>query len=227
MTAHVVTRVRNNAWASAGMAGAIGAAAALASSVPLPRGPVTAMGAIAVIAASVLVGIAAGWITRSRWAFVACPAAYVIAYELTRIGGIGGAAFGPVRLDTVYGIVALVAGRGVHWLLALLPMLAGIALGRALARPHEARSFVFPLLLGVGTLLLGIVVAIPGSTPPVVDAGGARIPGSIAELTTVTLNGREQAISIRLRARTSRCCSTCRAARVRATSPSPARSSSP
>ena len=175
---------------------ALGAGTALAGSLPMPRGPVTLQDGLVVIASSLVVGVIAGAAVRSRWALLLAPIGYMAAYELARMG-IAGAAFGPIRLDTAYGIVALVAGRGIHGLLALLPMVAGVSLGRALVQPLRARSFVVPGLLLAATAGLAVVVAIPGSTPPVRGADGMPVPGGIAELATVTLGGHEQAISIR------------------------------
>ncbi len=93
------------------------------------------------MASSLAVGLVAGTVTRSRWALLLTPLGYAAGYERARIG-IEGAAFGPVRLDTPYGIVALVAGRGVHGLLAFLPMVAGVAAGVALAGSRRLRSLV-------------------------------------------------------------------------------------
>lgn len=77
---------------------AIGTVTALVSSVPMPRGPVTAGQGLAVIGVSLLVGAAAGYLMRSRWAAVLMPLAYIGAYELARVG-IGGASLGPIRVD--------------------------------------------------------------------------------------------------------------------------------
>ena len=90
-----------------------------------------------VIATSLLVGLASGSLFRSRWALLLTPLGYIAGYELARLG-IAGAAFGPIRLDTPYGIVALVAGRGVHGLLVFVPMLAGTSIALALPRPRRA-----------------------------------------------------------------------------------------
>ena len=107
--------------------------------------------------------------------------------------GVAGATFGPIRLDNTYGIVALVAGRGVHGLLALLPMAAGASVGVVLARPHRRRAWVPAGLLSAATLVLGIAVALPASPPPVMDDAGIPVPGSIAELSTVEHDGHEWA----------------------------------
>lgn len=175
---------------------ALGALTALISSVPMPRGPVDGLGGLAVIGTSLLVGVAAGYLVRSRWAMLLTPLAYVVAYELARIG-IGGASLGLPRLDSAYGIAAVVAGRGLHGLLALLPMVVGVSIGLAVAHRRPIRSQAANGVLGLAVIVLAVAVALPGSTPPILGSDGQPIPGSIAELTTVNLGGTEQAISIR------------------------------
>jgi pimeloyl-ACP methyl ester carboxylesterase len=175
---------------------AIGGGAALVSGLALPRGPVTAEQGLVVIATSLLVGLAAGAITRTRWALVLAPLGYLIGSELARLG-VAGATFGPLRLDTAYGIVALVVGRGVHLLLALVPLAAGVGIALALARPRRTRSWVAAGALVAAVTGLAVVVATPGSTPPVLGPDGEPIGGSIAELSTVRLGGLDQAISVR------------------------------
>lgn len=182
----------------------IGALLAFASAIPMPRGPVTGAQGLVVIAASIAAGILAGWLMRSRWAAVLAPLAYIAAYELARIG-IAGASLGPIRLDTPYGIIALVVGRGFHGLLAIVPMVLGTTIGADLARGPQPgargwRRFAGGLprvVIGLAVIGLAVLVALPASTPPVVGADGEPIPGSIAELATVELGGQEQAISIR------------------------------
>ena len=46
-------------------------------------------------------------------------------------------------------------------------------------------------------MALAVVVARPARTDPIVDADGERVPGSIAELTTVDVNGHDLALMIR------------------------------
>jgi pimeloyl-ACP methyl ester carboxylesterase len=185
-----------NRLLAAALAAGLGAGAAIISSLPMPRGPVTEPQGLAVIATSLLVGLASGSLLRSRWALVLAPVGYMAAYEVAR-AGIAGAAFGPIRLDNPYGLVALVAGRGVHGLLAILPMVAGVSVAGALRPPRRLRSVVPAALLAGATVALGIVVAIPGSVPPVVGPDGMPAAGAIAERATVTLGGRPQTISVR------------------------------
>ena len=171
----ILARVRASRLLGGGVAAALGAGVALISSVPLPRGPLEAPEAFAVIATSFLVGLASGSLLRSRWALVIAPLGYLAAYELARVG-IAGAAFGPIRLDTPYGIVALVAGRGVHGLLAIVPMVAGAAVALATRRPRRRRSALPAGVLAATTVALAVIVAIPGSVPPSSGATGPRSP---------------------------------------------------
>jgi len=186
----------DNRWMGAGAVAGVGALTALISSVPMPRGPVTSEQALVVMGTSVLVGIAAGYLMRSRWALLLAPLAYVAAYELARVG-IAGASLGIPRFDSIYGIAAFAAGRGVHALLALFPMVVGGSIGLAIARPPRLPALVPTGILTMAVIGLAILVALPASTPPVLGANGQPVPGSIAELTTVELGGQQQAISIR------------------------------
>ncbi len=177
---------------------AIGAALAVASSMLLPRGPVTGGQALLCMGASVAAGLAAGRVSRSGWSALLAPLGYVVAYEVARsIIGIAGATFGPIRLDNTYGIVALVAGRGAHGLLTLLPIAAGASVGVVLAGSHRRRVWIAGGLLSAAVAALAVAVAVPASAPPVTGEDGQPVPGSIAELSTVTLGGVEQAISVR------------------------------
>jgi pimeloyl-ACP methyl ester carboxylesterase len=175
---------------------ALAAVTALISSIPMPRGPVTGGQGLLVIGVSMLIGIAAGYLMRSRWAVLLAPLTYIVAYELARIG-IAGASLEGFRFDSVYGIAAFAAGRGIHGLLALLPMVVGVSIGLAIARPRPLVTLVPTGILTLAVIGLAVLVALPGSTPPVLGANGQPVPGSIAELTTVKLGGHEQAISIR------------------------------
>ncbi|MBB5868467.1 pimeloyl-ACP methyl ester carboxylesterase [Allocatelliglobosispora scoriae] len=149
-----------------------------------PRGPVTAAQALASIGVSLVVGLGAGRLTRSRWSMLLAPVAFAAAVELVRVGYAGPTVDFP-HLDPL-GILALLVGRGVHGLLALLPLLVGAAYGAGLARRGEpVRGRRLRRYLGRGTVgvlaaataLVAVGVAVP--------AGTAAIPGGIAELTMV------------------------------------------
>jgi proline iminopeptidase len=190
--------------------------AGLASSLAMPHGPATAGQALVVIGTSLLVGVAAGWGLRSRWALLVAPLLYAVAYELGRLGAVGPTVDLP-RLDEVYGILALALGRGFHGLLALLPMALGASLGAAAWRrqvggsagspagaaapsPGPARRIARRLPWALGFLVVGalaIAVALPPSTPPIAGADGRPVEGAIAELATVRLGGADQRILVR------------------------------
>ncbi len=174
----------------------LGALTALVSSMPMPRGPVTGGQGLIVIAVSLLIGLAAGHVMRSRWAMLLAPLAYIVAYELARIG-IPGASLETVRFDSIYGIAAFVAGRGFHALLALLPMVVGASIGLAVARPRRLKALLPTGFLALMVIGLAVLVALPASTPPVLGEDGQPVAGSIAELTTVELGGHQQVISVR------------------------------
>jgi pimeloyl-ACP methyl ester carboxylesterase len=183
-------------WRQAALVVAMAALTALLSVGPMPRGPVSGEQGVVVIAVSVAIGLATGVLMRSRWGLVLAPAAYVLAYEIGR-RGIAGSSLDGIRLDSVYGIAAFLAGRGLHGLLALYPMIVGILIGRAVSRPIRLATLMPPAVLGLTVAGLTLLVATPGSTPPVVGPDGQPIPGSMAELTTVELQGGRQTISIR------------------------------
>ena len=185
-----------NRWMGAGAAILLGALTALVSSAFMPRGPVTGDQGVVVIVSSVLVGVAAGYLMRSRWAIVLAPLAHMVAYELSRLG-IAGASLDGFHLDNPYGIAAFVAGRGFHGLLALFPMAVGVSIGRALSRGRGGWSLLPTRILTAAVMGLAVLVAWPASTPPVLGPDGQQVPGSIAELTKVELGGTEQGISIR------------------------------
>ena len=184
---------------SARIAGVLVLAGATAwiSSIPMPRGPVDATQGLAAIGISALIGLGAGSLLRSRWAMVLPPLAYVATYEVARLG-IGGATVGWTPLDSVYGIAALATGRGLHGMLTVLPMIVGAGVAVVLARPRRR----LPGLIASGVAAMAIIglavlVALPASTPPVLGGDGQPVPGGIAELSTVELNGTRQAISVR------------------------------
>jgi pimeloyl-ACP methyl ester carboxylesterase len=137
---------------------------------------------------------------------VAIALVQLVAFEVGRSGTVG-PTVDAVRLDTPYGIIALVISRGLHGLLNLLPLAFGVLVGIALAGRLASATGEIPsdrrgrpigtALVGVVTAALVILVALPASTPPVLGADGAPVPGSISELATVRLGGVDQAVMIR------------------------------
>ena len=172
-----------------------------------PRGPLTSSEAIWSIAVSLLVGVAAGLAAQSRGSMVIAPITFAAVFELVRLDTTGPTVDG--FTVSMYGAMAFVTGRGLHALLALLPMVLGAALGAGAARSIEpvdittsgrvgriARRGV-AVVTAAGLVLLTVGLARPERTDPIVDAAGNRVAGSIAELTTVEINGHDLGLMIR------------------------------
>lgn len=172
----------------------------------IPRGPVTTTQAVTALLVALLVGAGTGWLLRSRWAIALAPAVFMIIFELARMR-VDGPTVDAVRLDGIYGVMALVAGRGVDAVLILLPMAVGASYGAALVRRYRMSNpqprrwlWVRRILLGTATVAVVALFAgllRPASTAPIVGADGAAIQGSIAELVDVPINGHDQAIMLR------------------------------
>ena len=188
------------------MAASPAAGAGLLAGWLIPRGPVTTLQAVTALIAAVLVGAATGWWTRSRWSMVLAPATFMLVFELARVR-VDGPTVDGIRLDGMYGVIALVAGRGVDAVLLLLPMIVGASYGAALARrsrtpgtrPHRS-PWVRRAVLGLATLaVVGLLAGLlrPASTAPIVSADGNPVPGSIAELVDVPIGGHDQSIMLR------------------------------
>lgn len=169
-----------------------------------PRGPATTLEALAWMAAALLGGLACGYILRSRWVLLLAPVAFSLAFELGRLGA-EGPTVDAVQLGSTYGIIAFVVGRGLTYLLLLPPMLVGGALGVELAA-HLGRNgasrlgfvgWALVAALGIVTVGLAFLFAQPARIAPIMGADGASPAGSIAELTTVSLGGHQQALMIR------------------------------
>lgn len=199
----LLARLWHNRWL--GTAIGLGAAALTGFLVAqaMPYGPATSTEALIVLSTGLLAGLAAGLLLRSRWAVVLAPLAYIFAVEIGRMGAVGPTVDLPV-FNEVYGILALVLGRGFHALVGLLPMMLGAGWGLRLARRFSTEAEAsaggrrWTLVLGA-LFILGLVILLllPASTPPILGADGQPLPGSIAELATVQLGGQEQAVMIR------------------------------
>lgn len=169
-----------------------------------PRGPVTATEALATMAAALLVGVAAGTLSGDRWSVLVAPLVFVAAFEAARLGAVG-PTVDLVQPGSLYGVIAFVVGRAVHGALALLPLALGAGYGVALARSMGhlgapamgAVGWTASGIATVGLLVLAVLVARPASTHPILGADGLPLAGSVAELTTVTIGGRPQALMIR------------------------------
>jgi proline iminopeptidase len=174
----------------------------------MPRGPLTSGQALWSIVLSVAVGIGSGFVSRSRWMMLAGPVTFVTVVELMRLG-VDGPTVDGIHFST-YGTFALVVGRVFHGLVSWLPMILGVAVGASIARAigtplgRSATSSrgvpvrrVVTGIAALGLLAFSLALARPARTDAIVGADGRRVPGSVAELRTVKVNGNSLAVMIR------------------------------
>jgi proline iminopeptidase len=203
---------RRDRWAGIAATVVVAAGWGLLAGWWTPRGPITTLHALTAIAASLAVGALGGWLMRSRWAMLLTPALFAVVFELTRATTAGPLVDG-IRLGGggTFGILALVLGRGLHAVLALLPMILGAALGAALERRrNEGRQpthgwarvglvtrRVTAGVAAVALLALTVGISRPASTDPILTDTGTPMAGSVAELIRVPVGGHDQAMMIR------------------------------
>jgi pimeloyl-ACP methyl ester carboxylesterase len=137
-----------------------------------PRGPLTITQALCSVAISAAIGLAAGRLAQSRWVLLAVPFAFVAALELARAGVPGPSAEAPHA--SLFGVLTLLAGRGVQAVLTLLPMVLGEVVGRGVTGRLKQILVALPT---AGLLLFTAAAAVPART--------AAIKGGVAELATV------------------------------------------
>jgi len=213
---------RIRASAAAGVAAAAGVLAGWL----MPRGAVTSWQAITAMATAVIVGAAAGWFLRSRWAVLLAPATFMMVFELARIR-VDGPTVDAIRIDSLYGLMALIAGRGIDGIIMVLPMIVGVSYGVSLAarsglpavtpRRRQLIRRTLLVLMSLALIALAAGFARPASTDAIVGADGKPVPGSIAELTEVEIGGWVTSTSA------STChTSTCRSTSSRASTKRPA-----
>ena len=192
-----------------GAAAAFGATWGLVAGSWMPRGPLTTGEALSSIVVSLLIGTAAGLAAKSRWAMLVAPAVFAVVFEIVRLDLDGPTVDRPHL--SMYGLMALVLGRGLHGLLSLVPMAFGAALGAGAARAVNASMSDAPIVRGRGVIVrrvLAGVVAVsllafsiallrPASTSSIRDGDGDVIPGSVAELTRIDVNGHDLGLMIR------------------------------
>jgi proline iminopeptidase len=205
-TSSWLSRAQSNPVANLALAVGLAAASAAVAEFAIPRGPTTAGQALVLMLGSLLVGLAAGSVTRSRWAALLVPVVHAAVLELLPTSLVGPTA-GPIRLDSTYGILALIIGRGFYALVGLAPMVLGASLGAKLARlasglevsprGRAVTAWAPTTLASAALVALAVVIALPARTPPILGTDGKPLAGSIAELSTVRLGGRDQAIMVR------------------------------
>ncbi|MEX1344365.1 MAG: alpha/beta hydrolase [Candidatus Limnocylindrales bacterium] len=195
---------RMDRWVGLGAATALAVGSGILAAWLMPRGPATTAEAIGWLVAGLLLGLAMGAISATRWSIVLGAVAFTAAFELGRSGATG-PTVDAVQLGSIYGVIAFVVGRLLTYTLALLPLALGGLVGVELAaRRHRmgATRLGIPAWVGVIALSvcvvgLGALFLRPASTPAVLGANGEPVPGSIAELTSVRLGGHDQALLIR------------------------------
>lgn len=183
---------------------AVVVAAAVLVGLFMPRGPMTSGASLAAFVLLGVVGLAAGALTRTRWAALVAPLLFAGVFELVRLP-VSGPTVDAVRLDTIYGVMAFVVGRGFDSLVLLLPIALGCLWGAALVRRAEGaprgrapRIRRFGLAFSGGLALLVVAALLrPASTEPILGADGAVLDGSIAELATIPVGGHDQSMMLR------------------------------
>ena len=182
--------------------------AGVITGVVLPRGPVTTLQAVTMLVICLGLGLVAGLVTATRWMVLVAPVVFCIAFELARLPAVG-PTVDAVYLGSVYGIMALLTGRGIDIVVMGMPLaigaLWGAAGGRRLGaerpqRPTKASRTVRRMGLVLVTLpVLALLVALlrPAATAPITGPDGKALPGSVAELVTVEIGGYNQSMMLR------------------------------
>ena len=211
-----MNRIHNNVFATSRIgriaaAGLASAAAGLVLARVMPHGPMTSGQAMAALSIALVVGGFAGWATRTRWAAPTTPLVFAAVFEIARLGT-AGPSVGAIRFDSIFGVVAFIAGRGFDALVILAPMGVAALWGASLA-PQCTRGDTGSDRTGSRTgrvvrrgalalasavvVVLGVGLARPASTEPIAGPDGEPLAGSIAELVSVPIGGHNQAIMLR------------------------------
>lgn len=201
------TRLWQHRWFGLVLTAAVSAVVGIIVGVTMPRGPATAVEALVVMASGLAVGLLAGLLLPSRWAMLLVPLAYIATIELVRLDVVG-PTVDTIRLDNTFSILALILGRGFHGIVGLLPMILGVEVGVQAARRLDGSQttdswmrrvvrWLPTAVLAILVIALAILIALPASTPPILGADGQPLPGSIAELVMVAINGQPNGLMIR------------------------------
>jgi proline iminopeptidase len=175
-----------------------------------PRGATTTPQALAAIAVSLLVGAAAGLLSRSRWAILLAPVGFAALFELTRMGTTGPLVDG-IHFGGTYGLIAFATGRGLDLLLVLVPMCLGAVIGAGIARQLDTTDRdkhgwgkaglwvrrTVTVVVAIAVAALGAGIARPATTDRIVDVDGTPLAGSVAELRQVDINGHKLGMMVR------------------------------
>ncbi|MCO6451107.1 MAG: alpha/beta hydrolase [Caldilineales bacterium] len=200
-SSHTLDSLWQARWLGPVLGAGFAALAGVITAWAMPHDPATTAQALIVMISCLAVGLIAGFSMRSYWSLLLAPFAYVCAIELARYGAVGPTVDLP-RFDETFGILALVLGRGFHGLVAFFPMIVGAGIGVRIARQMAGTTagwsdWLWPGLGVLGIILLAISIIRSASTPPILDAEGHPLPGSIAEVSMVPVNGRDMGVLMR------------------------------
>lgn len=166
-----------------------------------PRGPLSIADAMWSLTISAVVGLAVGWLLRTRWSALIAPVGFALALELARMHLAGPTVDRP-RLSAT-GVEAFVAGRGVHAVLSLVPLAVGARAAATVRRFRLGSPLRRTLRLGgtaallAGVIVTAVVLGRPAWTDPVTDDTGAALPNTVAELTEVPLPRHRLSVMLR------------------------------
>jgi hypothetical protein len=136
----------------------------LLTAVVLPRGATTAGQGLVAMAIGFALGLVAGVVSPSRWAVLL--ALLVAASRSVGPSGTVGPSVTAVRLDTPFGILAILLTRGLHLVLFGLPLLVGDGVGRYLMRRTEGTAEDGSLGAGAVGVALTVGLAALVAWPP-------------------------------------------------------------
>jgi proline iminopeptidase len=188
------------AWHHPAAALAVTLAVGLGLGALMPRGPATPTTALATIAVTFLVGVVPGRGGRSRRSYLLVPAALAVGYELARIS-VSGPSVDLPSVTTMFGWLALIGGRGMLALVAGLPTVLGVAVGRhssaELLRSPLSRGGRLVIVSALLVVALGVAFGRPARTAPIVGDDGEVLDDSIATLERVPVDGHDLGIMVR------------------------------
>ena len=202
----LLARLQERRPAAVGSVAGAGAATGIVTALLLPRGPVSAAQGVTVMATGLALGLLAGFLLQRRRAVILVLLPHVAALELVRLPLTGPTVDG-IHLDTLYGIVALITGRGFDALLLVPAAVVGAVYGAGLARtwsnrPPRRHRAVTARRIGAAVALTAVVgaaalVGQPARTDPIIGADGGPLAGSIAELGTAHVGGHDTGLMLR------------------------------
>ncbi len=187
-----------------GVARAVAAAAlaGLVAGLWTPHWPVLAPQALGTMALGLSAGVIAGAAVRSRWVMLLAPVTFVVVYEVVRLDATG-PTVDAINTVNAIALLASLAMRIAYGVIAVLPMLVGIAYGRAwkMRRAGRAPSTrggrIGLAMASLGLLALAVAIARPAATAQITAPDGSPVPGSVAEITAVEIGGHDQRLLVR------------------------------